>query len=368
MGELTRDGTILRNRRNHTLLERLCIDFSDNVRPTNEEVLKFKELFYVLSAKANVWELFGLSSLLAPHPYLPKTIVFFFALSDIEIATPMILQSGVIKDADIANIIAHRGFEYAKLAAARKEIGATAFDAILKSADDFDQFSELKNILIENTHIFDPRALHTSLSKAERNLPTPMVEETALRKETLEQPSSDSDLSSILLNLASKGGKLGQQRSQRQDNETFSDTLLRHARNQDTLSFAMAIEKFCGLMPTYTMLTIEDQNAGALASILRGMEIQTTAATRIMLLLVARMGRQLQVMKLVRDSYHKLDPQACREFLHKHGARFEKIAETTHRSERLTTAHRDRSAQGSLIENATTPNQTPREIKISSAS
>lgn len=310
-------------------LVRAAGDFAQLERPTHEEIATFKELFYTLALKSRNHENRELSTLLAQTDYTPRPIALFFAMHDIEAATPMLRYSSVLKEADLISITRKLKKIHAKIIAQRDDVSSQLASAILSV--DTDDKSLLKTLL-GNHHLADNPKIQAMLQSAQvvqPIVPIKLEKEEALPilQEATLIDNGPKDLSDALLNLASRGGKLGRAKASvaRATAPALNPSqaqLFRASRNLNREAFAFCVEQVCGLKPELTLDALDAKDTGFIATLLVAMEMPKKQASQILLLLTPDVGRNVKVFQLVLDRLATMNKDDCILYLERMGAAF----------------------------------------------
>lgn len=303
-------------------------DFVRNSRPSIQEISRYKELFYPLCLKSNPKERSQVSNLLSHYPYTPRSIVLFFAIDEISVAAPCLLYSDVLNERDIVEISQKKMPEHHLALAQREALTLTSVNALL-SADD-EEHSLLQQLLA-NPHLKDNSQIQSALVSANRIQQAP---KTTKRDQLADNvvahefntDMQGTDLSDVLLSIASTGGRLGkQQMQQRYYREIQNDNaaqLLRNARAFNHDAFAYCIQRICGIATETTLDAIERQDTGYLAVLLKANGLDRIQASKILLILTPSLGRDAQVLRMVMTKFEEMSLQGCKAFLEKNGANF----------------------------------------------
>ncbi|MEM7290374.1 MAG: hypothetical protein AAF412_08430, partial [Pseudomonadota bacterium] len=179
----------------------------------------------------------------------------------------------------------------------------------------------------------------------------------------LSDSSKSQNLSEALLNLASKGGRLGSQKPRaatlhhREIKNENAAQLLRSARALNHEAFAHTIQRICKIDMNVTMDAIASQDTGFLAVLLRANEVSRIVASRILLILTPDLGRDIAVLKRVLDKYDLMTIEQCMDYLGQHGANFAigELHFSRDASREQTPAHADRHKSPMRDEVRTTP-------------
>ncbi len=310
-------------------LVRAAGEFAQLERPSHREVSTFKELFYTLALRSRNNENRELSALLARSSFTPRPIALFFAMHDIEAATPMLRYSPVLSEADLISIVRKLKGMHAQVIAQRGDVTEQLASAVL-SVDGSNKL--LLTTLLGNSALGDKPEIQKMLHSAQ------LVKSVTPVRTMQEQPSrspldeimldhQQTDLSEALLSLAARGGKLGQRSTSIPQAELPSLSplqaqLLRASRNLNREAFAFCIEEVCGLKPETTLKALQGKDTGFIATILAAMKMPRKEASQILLLMTPDVGRNLRVFQLVLDRFSSMNRDDCILYLEGLGAAF----------------------------------------------
>ena len=299
-------------------------DFASKKNPSRHEINAFQELFYTLALTSGASDRKHVSNTLARGLYTPRSIAYYFGLDSLEIAAPMLRYSPVLNNRDLVSLILRSDFDHVRVISQRDDLDLKAVNAIL-SVDD--ESRTLLHILRASEPLLRNPDISKALAKADRIEPTPQTRQTTKPTMGLLAAEDVTDLSEALLNLASvgetsKAARRSRSASKASKLNTLEARLLRNARDLNFAAFAYSVERECKLPSRYTMDTLETKNAGDLASILASLGVTRFIACRIMLILIPDYGRNVDVFKLVLETYEKLDRDECIEYLTGKGAAF----------------------------------------------
>lgn len=323
----------MKPKRNQSTLVDLTFRFASLKSPTHKDISLYKEQFYTLVLNTNSKDRRSIAKQLAEYAYAPKAIIIFLALEEIAIAQLPLEHSPLLQPADLNLIIEKSTFEKALIIARRSNLDSTNVIALLKQDN---EASQIQDTLRANKALNRNMEILKALSKAKNN--TQWQVETAVNTVNVAEEKlaptkpvkTSRDLSSELLNLANKGGRLRKKPMGKpvktaasaitlQEMET---KLLDTIRKQDVHEFSISIQSFCGLNNQITSRILEEQNAGMLATLLKALQVSDVTAARILLMANRDIGRNAYIFKTVSEKYLKLDLQECITFYTNMGADF----------------------------------------------
>ncbi|MEC9342322.1 MAG: hypothetical protein VYD64_00615, partial [Pseudomonadota bacterium] len=96
----TPEGSPHVNRKAKLLLD-AASGFCSLARPRNEDTAVFREFFSPLIGACASAARRSLAAMIAPNAYVPRSVVFYLALDELEVAAPILLLSPVLKEADL---------------------------------------------------------------------------------------------------------------------------------------------------------------------------------------------------------------------------------------------------------------------------
>ena len=351
-------GSLKPTRSQSTLVD-LTMRFATLNRPSAKDIAVFREQFYTLILNTNGMEKRMLAEMLARSEYAPKAIIIFLSMEEIGIASFPLLYSPVLQSSDLCLIIGKCSFEHAKVIARRKDLEPSNVEALLALDNETQQ---IKIALQKNSEVGqNPKSVEVlTAEKPGTNWIKQAVENTTNLPAKVQNPITSpktKDLSSSLLQIAGRGGKLGRKPTGKPVKSEFNDLTLKQMENQllaaarsnNLEAFATSIQHYCGLKHKMTLEFMNRQDAGMLATLLRAMEISEVTAARLLLMMNRDIGRNAQIFKVVMKKYSNLDRSECVLFFKKHGAVFgqAQVTETGNRQATrfaLSLAARDRRA------------------------
>ena len=336
--------TSYRHDRNLSTLTGLARQFGAMSRPSAQDIAIFREQFYTLILRTDGEERKEIANSLARSPYTPKAIALFFAMEEIEIATPVLQFSPVFAPTDLSAIVDKCTESHAKVVVRRNDLDAGVVETLLNNES---RFPTIRNSIVKNASVNrDPDVVNLLRGGEKPAEPAPVVtrfepmtmpDRSRVRQPensgpTSEEPKDKKDLSKALLEIANRGGKIARKKPEENYETTvfnpvthqqLENQLLATARDMNKEAFAISVQHFCGLDYQTTLRFLEKQDAGMLASLLCALKIPATSASRIMLLMNRDIGRNAQIFKLVLQKYENLDSENCVSYFRKLGATFE---------------------------------------------
>lgn len=306
--------------------------FAELARPAQKDIGAFKELFYNLIFRANLNTKKGLSVALSRSHYTPRTIAIFLAMEEIEIAAPMLLFSPALTSRDINSVIEKCSLQHMRVLARRANLAIANVEKLLEFKDERNLIRSLlkqNSSLQANQEIMDLLAGNPGINQRtvtektyERKPPAQPVKRTEPAA-----PAPAETAARKLLELANVGGKLSSRRSQvtgfyTEITGAQEKQLLESARNGNHPAFAEDIHAICGLQQEETLDIIKTANAGKLASLLRAVGVSKLTASQLLLLLNAKVGRNISVFREITQQYERLHKSECQAYFAALGATF----------------------------------------------
>jgi len=301
-------------------------EFASLAKPSAMEIFAFQEQFYTLILKSLSAERRQIANILARESFTPRSIAYYFCLDKLEIAAPVLRYSPVLNSRDFISLVMRSDLEHVRVIAQRDDLDIETVNAII--ALDPDDHS-LIDLMRNSDHLMGQASIRSAVNRAKGIFYEGSIGPREPIGLGLVSEDDVTDLSGALLNLAAVGGKTGRrQRHVQREKSSFTsvleERLLRHTRDLNFEAFAYAIERECRLPAKFVMSVLELKNAGDLATILVGLEISQLIASRLMLILIPDLGRNIEVFRLVFENYTKLSKDECRDFLSGKGAHFGK--------------------------------------------
>lgn len=353
----THTQTLRKSSRMQSTLVELSLRFSSLERPSIKSISIFKEQFYTLILNADAKERQKIASIFSKNLYVPKAIILFFSMQEIAIAASPLAHSPLLRSYELNELIHKCPIEHARVIARREDLDMSNIETLLNADDNS---GSVKFILSTNTAILENDQIHEFVNSYTN---TKWQEIPAENITTIELPSQAKvqthvkDLSSSLVSLANKGGKLlrkpqGKNATQHVSSITkkqIEKQLLVSARLLDMEKFSKTIKDCCGLNSEITLHFTKNNDAGMLASLLCALEIPDISAARILLLTNQNIGRNGEIFRIVMNKYKNLNQVECISYFEKLGAQFQKpvtnnLEDTKNTRFALSLAARDRRA------------------------
>jgi uncharacterized protein (DUF2336 family) len=143
--ELARDKTVAGRR---TLVETIGdLFFAQNETLTEQERSSMTEILRQLIHDVEISVRRALADRLAEQPMAPRDLVLALANDEIEVAHPLLVNSGVLEDMDLIEIIRNRTLEHQLAIAIRKSVSETVCDALVETEN-----TDVIKTLLENPH------------------------------------------------------------------------------------------------------------------------------------------------------------------------------------------------------------------------
>ncbi|MEM7214858.1 MAG: hypothetical protein AAF423_04880 [Pseudomonadota bacterium] len=316
-------------------------------RPDRLAIRQLKEFFYSFISSTEDRQRRRISVALSRNHYTPRSILIFLGLEEIEIASPVLLFSKVLSEADLQNIIRRTDLAHARVIARRSHISTLTVQLLLSRDDDQDT---LQKILRQNSSIqreFSEALKLGILNEAEMALwetPAAVKPFAPLSKNESESepPVKTRDLGQGLLEMANHGNRLRHDERPKQKGPAFFQTeklnveLIFAARSLQHDRFAEIINSACGLKQELTLEYIEQKDVGTFACLLSALEIPRSSAGRIMLLLFSHLGHDKSVFSEIMKRYDQLEKLKVVSFFTKLGAEFEVRSAAAKRHQQTT--------------------------------
>lgn len=291
-----------------SVLVRFARQFSEKKRPTYEEANIFKELFYSLVPKISLEDLQSLSSILASASSIPRPIIVYLAMEQINVASSILLASPVLNETDLMAIAAKKAGAHADVIARRDKISNSLKIHLEKLK--LQEKNKPQNLL--NEHIEKAPEEHINTSTKPTNTPLTTTEPFV-------------DRSSELIKLASK--VTGSSRKTQANNiplkkADFENQLLSQMRYGDHDAFVQSLAFRSGLKYNYITKLFQNEDVGNLASLFRALDIQPSISSRLLLLASRKLGQNSAIFSQVLSMYSRLSAEKCRDQFAQKGANF----------------------------------------------
>ncbi|MEM7068250.1 MAG: hypothetical protein AAF478_05135 [Pseudomonadota bacterium] len=312
-----------------------------------EELTKLKEMFYSLVSRTNKEQRRKMSVALARNPYAPRSILIFLALESIDVASPILLFSQALTEADIRSIIGKSEMGHKRVIARRDGVDNDTIHTLL---DHDDENQTLGQILQQNRSIRAKLALVQEERSRSLN-PVPAALSATL--DTLEtgrqvpNQQDTKDLSQSLLDLANVGGKIRPdpqitsfQQRLKHNTENLAENLIYSARSGNHREIGEYISIASNLPAKVTLQYIKQEDVGTFACLLYALDISRATAARVMLLVFPKLGRDGNLIKSVMDAYDRIELSTVLNYFRSVDSRFEVHKHKAEKAERASNLNR----------------------------
>ncbi|MFZ1813232.1 MAG: DUF2336 domain-containing protein [Rhizobiaceae bacterium] len=311
------------SRRNLSILGQAVRDFCELERPLQRDLATFKELFYQFVEGCTLTERRSLAASLATNPNIPRTIIFYFALDQVEVAAPVLLFSPIVNEADIASLARRCSVAHLRILARREDLTPAAANLLKKAGG-----PTVAEILARN-HALQPTPPAEAIQPEQDTArETEQVTRVAAVKpeetpsaERRESHASDGNTRQKLLELAGRGGRLGAARSRDNQEQTLKEKreqievgkqLLLLVRTGGVDSFVEGASIHTSISPDIIRAMIDKLDGQSLAVLLKGMGVDSLEASQLFLRLVAPAGRSMEAYTRMRNLYDRLAEERCK--------------------------------------------------------
>ncbi len=318
-------------------------DFCMRERPREEDIKVFREFFTQLIGTCRPADRRALSATIAPNAYVPRSIVFYLALDETEVAAPVLLLSPVIKEADIIALARKLSHAHLEILCRRNDLTPAGVVSLLAHGGRHTAELLAKNALAPRDaapRLDQALPEHAARAEAEKVVapadgrkierPRQAPRTTIVPEETgfARFASARTDRSDELLALAAKGGRLGRDRSPpatvsllqprpavESDEKKLARRLLDAARSGGQLAVAdlMARKAQCSIEITAGL--IAQESIEPLCVLMKGLGIDALPATQLILLMRPETGRSREDLARATGFYRLLDDTDCRHFV-----------------------------------------------------
>lgn len=281
--------------------------FSENERPSAQDIKIFRDLFYTLVANTSGDDLKTISTVLAGSKFTPRPVAMYLSMESIDIASPFLLYSPVLNTSDLKAISDNRPPAYLDIIKRRQDTSGQVVNYVSAKPNSKDQT--------------EPN-LAVNKKKAD---PSPEESNSAGGPVHVEIRAKPIDRSSELIALANKGGRLERSKIQEKvdlPKADFENILLQSLRDGKRQVFATKLASKTGLEEHHISNYLEKENIGQLASLFRALDIAPTISVRLLLLCSRNLGRDAAVFNQVITMFKKLDIEECRQQFLTLGASF----------------------------------------------
>ena len=309
--------------RRGTILAESVRDFCQLERPDHADISRFKELFYQLIQSLGIAERRSLSASLASNHYIPRTVVLFLAMDELEVAAPVLLFSPVINESDILSLARRLDTEHLKVLARRENLTRESARALRHAGG-----REVAEILVRNRSLSD----HEEPQRAAENpapQPVPITRKAPVSADANPQsppplPQKDGSARE-LVDLAARGGRLGRAKpdvtaaAEKAGSTEPSEAsiaagreLLEAHRNGAAEGFIAAAAYRTGVRAAIIRAMIEKLDGESLAVLLKGMAVEDLEAMQLFVRMLPHVGRDFAKYKSLQATYRKLNAERCK--------------------------------------------------------
>ncbi len=326
-------------------------------RPTRNDLVVFKELFYQLLDGADKSERRLLSATLARNPYTPRTILYCLALDEPDIAAPVLMFCEAINEFDIVQLAKRLPLLSLEIMCRRTVLTPTAVRALIKHGGE-----SCRTLIARNPAFFEDTTIQAIIAGLEVQqeepvvvLPVRMTNRTApviaAQQAAPLEPSLPVDQ---LLANASRGGRLGRQQSPQSQQSQQSQQartvpafdpmrpiepqLIRAIRIRDTISLATRLEEWCGIKPFASLAILEKGGISERIVLFKGLGLSHLGTMQCLMQLVPGLGRDAHAYGEARRLLKELDENQCRAIVRTLGANFDIAARKPVGKEQLAQA------------------------------
>ncbi len=159
-GEATRRAAA--RARKAGLLGEAARNFCAIARPTQHDTTVFRELFYQLVDGSDKAERRVLAASLARNVYTPRTILFYLAMDEYDIAAPVLLFSEALNEVDIKNLAIRLGQQSLEILCRRTSLTATAARSLIAAGG-----NRCREIISKNAALKDDAEMQALLAGIE---------------------------------------------------------------------------------------------------------------------------------------------------------------------------------------------------------
>ena len=318
---LSRIDTI--STRRSTILMEIVRDFCQLERPDQADISRFKEIFYQLIQSVGIVERRSLSASLAACHYVPRTVVLFLAMDELEVAAPVLLFSPVINESDIISLARRMDIEHLKVLARREALTSDGARALRHAGG-----REVAAILARNRSLVGSDNVEAVPAPVVPPVisvsPSPQIHASDAVAGPLPLPTNDS-AARELVDLAGRGGRLGRGRQEEaqatrkeiptQPSEksiAAGRELLEAHRNGAAEGFISAAAYRTGVRAAIIRAMVEKLDGESLAVLLKGMAVEDLEAMQLFVRLLPQVGRDFAKYKSLQAMYRKLNGERCK--------------------------------------------------------
>lgn len=287
-------------------------------RPTRNETVMYKELFYQLIYETGKPDRRSISAMIARNPYVPRTIAYCLALDDDDIAAPVLMFCPLFGELDILQLVRRLSPVALEILCRRTDLSPSAVKVLISQGGE-----KCRTLIARNPAVFENEAIQVILSGIE--LPPPP--QTVAVAEGSPSPSPRQQL----LDLAARGGqgmrpeKREQPKARIEAARPFEPQLLRLLRTESTDAVAAALHGWCGIEATAVTAILERGGTTERAALLRGLGMGVIGAMQCMLLLDTDLGRNISNYSQAKQVVASLAPESCLKIVESLGGKIPQL-------------------------------------------
>lgn len=302
-------------------------------RPTQQDITLFRELFYQLVDGSDKSERRILSASLARNSYTPRTILYYLALDDADIAAPILMFCEALNEFDIVRLVTRLQPQSLEILCRRAKLAPNAIRALIAQGGDL-----CRDILTRNPALYESpenRALlaggavleeiTVKLTGQPGRVPVPEVPKPVAATQRAEPPKQ---LREQLLSLAGRSGKLGRNVPEalssaihRFDHaKPFEPQLVAALRGNSIDAVAGALESWCGLPAKSTHAILENGGNGELLMLFKGLGLSDLGIIQCLMQTAPNITRDMDAYYEAKSLLSKITVEQSRSFLESLGA------------------------------------------------
>ena len=280
--------------------ERFC-NATDHDRLSTEH---YKEAFYLLIGAVNSDTKQKVAQKISRCDYIARSIVLFFALEPLPIATPVLHASRTLGQLDLLRIVEMKGEDHSAILAARPDIGPNAYSTFEKIKQHYCKYRSRRKLCTPA----DMKEQSVESMFAHIKNISEISPATTIKTET-------TNAEQRLLTAAARGGKLDVEvkntRSKPLAIENFGRVLERAASTKSRQAMVVLMQKQSGLHAQTAHQVLDDKSGDTLAVFLRAADVSAAQANRIQMLSQPAIGLSVQNAARAARYYAKLSKESC---------------------------------------------------------
>ena len=311
----TYNTTVESGRRGKLLLDatkQFCIRINNKQSDKDQYV----KLFYSLVGHTDFATRKTISSVLARYCYTPRSIAYYLAMEETEIAAPFLLISPVLWERDLIQLIKKLNTSSLTIIARRADITGKIAKELISRED-----KSVCNMLLQNRSLKIDKQMKIELDvilSGDSNI----VQNNTAPEEARENARNE------LLKLAGAIGKFGrknklpvQKPKEKPTEQPFAEQMLKLAELKEVHKIASAIASRIEISVDNTSKLLSHENGTSLIIFLKGLNFSRSQASRLLLLVNKQVARNITEFTNSMKQFDRFSVVQCQDMMRNLGAK-----------------------------------------------